>query len=91
MRRDSSQVNRPFSVSCCRLLSRGPDSPYAVADIIGNQGGSGTIDGDPYRTAKRFAVHTYKAGENIDRQPRGTSIRERYKDHFISTTRYAVP
>jgi hypothetical protein len=89
MRRDSSQVNRPRSVLHCRL-SRGPDSPYAVADVIGNQEGSGTIHGDPYRTAKRLAVH-YKAGENIDRQSRRTSIRERYKDHFISTTRDAVP
>jgi len=42
-----------FSVFRCRLLSRGSDSPYAVTDIIGNQERSGTIDGDPYRTAKR--------------------------------------
>ena len=75
----------------CRFLSRGSDSPYAVADIIGNQERSGTIDGDPYRTAKRLAVHTDKAGENIHRQSRRTSIRERHKDHFISTTGFAVP
>jgi hypothetical protein len=48
-------------------LSRGSDSPYAVADIIGNQERSGAIDGDPHRTPKRLLVHTYKAGENIHR------------------------
>ena len=74
----------------CRL-SRGSNSPHAVADIIGNQEGSGTIHGDPHRTPKRLVVHTDKAGENIHRQSRRTSIRERHKYHFISTTRYAVP
>jgi hypothetical protein len=57
-RGDSSQVNRALSVFRCRFLSRGSDSPYAVADIIGNQERAGTIDGDPHWTAKRLAVHT---------------------------------
>ena len=82
-------------MSLCRaprriLLASGCHTPKRIPDVIGNQQGTGLVDGQPDRPSAGLFIRVQEAGDDVFFAAR-TAAAERHENDLVAVEAWPVP
>ena len=83
-------------MSLCRarrriLLASGCHTPNRIPDVIGNQQGTGLVDGQPDRPSAGLFIRVQEAGDDVLGFAARTPAAERHENDLVAVEAWPVP